>query len=428
MALTAFLLNPPSLPGTTANREGAVGMGALSEREGGFCYPPHLLATAGAVLRQEGWQVSGLDAVALGLSMEETLARLPKADLLVMLCSYATLAAERAFLNRLRERKPLQQVLVVGPALSYPQVAHALNDLADLLLAGEPELALPAAARRLLAGDLRPGQVVNPYALAQTAYHPDGRLVDLDALPVPAWDIFLSAGHRYPFLTILSSRGCPAGCRFCPYVAAQGRELRYQSPERTAYEMAELVRCFHPPHVIFRDPVFAFDRNRVLALCAALRHRRLGITWECESRPEHFDARLLRAMQASGCTTVKVGLETTDPELLVAIGRVPDVQAAQRYVQQTTEVIQSCRRLRLLCRVYVMVGLPGQTLESVQRTAHDLWDMRPARLHVKPFRWYPGLGLPQAGAEDVDRQVALLTRAHRQSFSRWRRLARKLIG
>ncbi len=422
---SVFLLNPPDLPGTTANREGSAGMGALHEGTGGFVYPPHLLATAAAVLRQARWRVAALDAQAAGLDIEQTLARLPAADALVLPVSYATAASDRAFLNRLREVKPLLKVLAIGPALRYPQVAHALNDLADLLLAGEPELALPAALRHLLVGDVRPGMAVNPYTLAYEHYLPDGHLANLDALPMPAWDVFRKAGHNYPFLSIISSRGCPAGCRFCPYVTAQGSEFRAQAPARTVDELAYLQERFRPPHVMFRDPVFGHERSRVLAICAEIRRRQLTLSWECESRPEHFDGRLLRAMHAAGCTTIKIGLETTDPELLVAIGRVPDEAAAAAYVHHVEELIEQCRQIGIVCRVFVMAGLPGQTLAAAQRTRTDLERMRPPRLHVKRYHWYPGIGLPHIEAMDVTQQETTLRRAD-QGGSRWRRLATRL--
>lgn len=436
MAFSACMLNPPSLPGTTANREGSAGMGAQEDRRGGFLYPPQLLASAAAALQQAGWNAIGVDAAALELSDDETIHRLPRADVLVMPVSYATLAADRAFLNRLREHKPLISVVAIGPALLYPQVDHVFSDLADLLLSGEPELALPAALRRLQVGagaaqqtpPWHPGQVVNPYTLAQDFYRPDGLLDDLDAAPVPAWEVFLHDGNTYPFLTVLSSRGCPAGCGFCPYTAAQGQEYRAQSPARTADEMEHLANRFQPGHVVFRDPVFAHDRNRVLAICTDLRRRRLELTWECESRPEHFDARLLRAMQAAGCTTIKVGLESADPDLLVAIGRVANRATAHRYLTQVSEVVDLCRQLKLRCRVYVMAGLPGQTQQSATRTARYLHQVSSARRHVKAFHWYPGIALPYASAPDLDEQLVLLQEATQYHPRRWRRLVSRVTG
>ena len=426
MTHSVFLLNPPSLPGSIANREGSAGMGVLGDAANPFVYPPHLLATAAAVLRAARWRVAGLDAVAQGLDADATLQHLPKSDVLVLPVSYGTQAADRAFLNRLRERQPLARVLAIGPALSYAQVDHVFSDLADALLMGEPELALPAAAARLLAGDLAPGRAVNPYTLAADHYSPEGLLLDLDAVPMPAWEHFHSQQHPYRFLSILSSRGCPAGCGFCPYVAAQGATLRSQSPARTVDELIHVAQHYQVGHIIFRDPVFALERNRVLAICSELRRRQNTATWECESRPEHFDGRLLRAMHDAGCTTVKLGLESADPDVLVAAGRVPDEAAAAAYLASVAAVVQDCQQLGIVCRVFVMVGLPYQTQESVERTAQFLRTLRPIRLHAKAFHWYPGIALPPVAENDNAEQIELLHDAVRQRPSFWRHAARRL--
>ncbi|MEA3336106.1 MAG: radical SAM protein [Chloroflexota bacterium] len=401
-------------------------MGTTSDEPNGFVYPPQLLATAAAVLRDAGWQIAGLDAVVRDLDPDTVIEQLPASELLVVTASFATLAADRAFLNRLRERKPLSKVLAIGPALSFPQVSHALSDLVDILLAGEPELAVPTAARRLLDGDIRPGEVVNPYELVPGSYHPDGRLLALDALPIPAWEIFLTGRDDFSFLTLHSSRGCAAGCRFCPYVVAQGRDHRFQSPSRTADELLHLDGAFQAGHVMFRDPVFALDRSRVLALCSELHHRTMKLTWECESRPEHFDGRLLRTMKAAGCTTIKIGLESADPELLVALGRVGDRDEAVTYLDRVAEVVQLSRDAGILCRIFVMAGLPGETTQSTERTAGFIRNLEPARLHVKTFVWYPGISLAQTAGRSVDDRVELLEAAGNYRSPAWQRVADRL--
>lgn len=399
-------------------------MGAWDAGPGSFAYPPHLLATCAASLRAAGWRVQGLDAAVRGLDADATLDALPRSDVLVLPVSYGTQAADRAFLNRLRERKPLAKVLAIGPSLTYAQVDHVFSDLVDALLMGEPELALPAAAKRLYAGELTPGRAVNPYALAHDAYTPDGLLAELDAAPVPAWELYHTAQHPYRFLSVLSSRGCPAGCRYCPYVAAQGEVFRSQSPTRTANEIMAVAERFRPFRIILRDPVFAHDRERVQAICAALRSRGNTATWECESRPEHFDPPLLHDMHAAGCTVIKLGLESADPELLAALGRVADEDAARAYLAQVEAVVRECQQLGMVCRIFVMVGLPHQSQAALQRTAGFLRSLRPIRLHVKPFHWYPGIDLPPVAEDDLQGQIRLLTEAVRPPLTVWQRARR----
>ena len=95
---------------------------------------------------------------------------------------------------------------------------------------------------------------------------------------------------------------------------------------------------------MFRDPVFAHERNRVLALCSELRHLRYAVPWECESRPEHFDNRLLRALRSAGCDTIKIGVESADPEVLISIGRVRDERSANAYLSRSPRWLPSASR------------------------------------------------------------------------------------
>ena len=166
-------------------------MGVSDDRPGGFVYPPHPLASVAAVLRAENWRIKGLDAVALGLDTETVLDRLPDADVLVVPVSYGTLAADLAFLNLLASASRCSRC---WPSV-LPSATHRstmASTTGDLLITGKSDLAVPAAAKRLLTGAFTPGEAVSPYALAQSAYTPDGRLADLDRAPCPP-GIFITA-------------------------------------------------------------------------------------------------------------------------------------------------------------------------------------------------------------------------------------------
>ena len=204
------------------------------------------------------------------------------------------------------------------------------------------------------------------------------------------------------------------------------RRLRFQSPARTTEEFAYLVERFQPSRIMCRDPVFAHERNRVLAICSELRRLRNVVPWECESRPEHFDNRLLRAVRDAGCDTIKIGVESADPDVLIGIGRVQDERSATAYLEQVAAVITECRQVGLICRVFVMVGLPYQTHESLGRTASFLRQNRPQRLHVKAFQWYPGIALSQSSAPNPAEQAAFIRTTIEGRSTLWRRVARRL--
>jgi len=131
-------------------------------------------------------------------------------------------------------------------------------------------------------------------------------------------------------------------------------------------------------------------------------------------------------MRDAGCTTVKLGLESADPDVLMAVGRVSAERAAEQYLARVAAVVQDCQQVGIVCRVFVLVGLPFQTRASVERTAQFLRTLRPIRLHAKAFHWYPGIALPPVAENDDAEQIELLHDAVRERPSFWRRAARRL--
>jgi anaerobic magnesium-protoporphyrin IX monomethyl ester cyclase len=391
------LINPPSPAGATINREGAAGFGNRYASAGAFLYPPQTLATCAAVLRQAGHAPALLDATAEQWSVETTLERVaagnPQAA--VALLSWAGWPEDIAFCRALRAAQPALPLIVIGSVLRQPEYVAQAAAISDLALIGEPERALPAAIEAARRQD-GPGRSAPAQSLAPADYDADGYLTDLESLPLPAWD--LAPVGRYRMLTLLSSRGCPQRCTYCPYVIGWGPRFRAASPARVVAELAWLAETFRPARLMFRDPVFAHDRARVVGMCEAIAARRLRLSWECESRPEHFDPELLRLMRDAGCATVKIGLESGAPQRLVQVGRVPDIEAARAYLQRTAEVVAACRRIGLRAHIFVMVGWPGADAAEEQTTEDFVRRLRPEHLTVKAVEAYPGTAWTRAGA------------------------------
>jgi len=399
------LVSPPSAPGTLANREGAAGMGVVYPSPEAFCYPPHTLATVAATLREAGHTVRAFDAVVEPLRPDFT-----DADAIAVFVSYASLDTDVAFLMGLR-RQTTARLIAFGPAMRFVGEQVLSRAAVDAVLIGEAEGFFVAALQHLAAqaGAHQP-QALTPQGLQSPCCDAEGLVRDLDALPFPAWELL--PYERYKLLSVFTSRGCPDPCAYCPYAAAQGHHLRARSVENVLAELAWLSKRFRPERLVFRDPVFAFDRARVVAICEGILHRGLHLHWECESRPEHLDAELLRLMQQAGCQWVKIGLETTDGQLLHKLRRVGSPEEATAYLQHVAEVVQACTDIDLRCRVFVMAGLPGQDVRMARQTREFLEPLKPTALNVKAFEEYPGIAArvlsPEAMACDVEAQMALL--------------------
>jgi len=384
------LVNPPGLPGTTANREGAAGLGQVEPVAAGFTYPPQTLAAVAAGLRQVGWPVAALDAVGEGLDLAATLGRLQAsgADAVGVQVSWATAPADVAFLRAWRAAAPDIPVVLFGPAVRYLG-AELLPELGSgAALAGEPEGAFPVACQAALGSPGR-AQLLTPAGLGAANYDEQGFLVDLDALPSPAWDLL--PRERYRFLTLMGSRGCGDQCAYCPYVAAQGMRFRGRSPEGIVNELAWLGERFRPPRIVFRDPVFAWDPARVYAICEGILRRGLRASWECESRPEHFDPEMLALMKRAGCEGIKIGVETIAEPLLHRVRRLDQEQEAEDYRAHVAELVRASKELGLRCRLFVMLGLPGESEADLQATADWAESLAPSALNIKPLEKYPGI-------------------------------------
>ena len=256
-------------------------MGALSPEEKVYAYPPHTVAqcaasACAALARDAGWSIGVLDgAGAATVAFAASVAAAP-ADALAVFVAAGTADADLTFLRILRRfrlaaasRPPL---LLFGPSAGLVAGPWLDEGVADALLAGEPEAAIAPALAALQDGGRG---ILRAQDLRPEAYAPSGLLSDLDALPFPAWD--LVPWQPYNMVSLLSSRGCPANCRYCAYVLTQGKSHRSQSVARTVAEWTWLAEQIQPPYLVVRDPVFALDRGRAAAVCEGVAARGLKL-------------------------------------------------------------------------------------------------------------------------------------------------------
>lgn len=422
--MRVLLLNPPFPADGMANREGTAGFGAVAAA---FAYPPQTLATIVAVCRRQGLtDVAVLDAVGERRTTTVTLNAVAAMDVdsIAIQCSRATLAADSAFITALRQRRPHTPIVAFGAGIRFDgQTLLAAG--ATHVLVGDPELALPA----LLRAAPSPTGLVHARDLLPDQHNQAGWLRDPAVLPQPAWEAV--PWQQYGFLTLTTARGCDDGCTFCAYVAVQGRSYRPRPVPDVVAEMVWLQDTFRPRRLLVRDLVFAADRTRAMAIARALAAARFHTPWECESRPEHFDEVLLRQMARAGCTTIKIGLETTDPDLLTRLGRIATPAEAASYLAYTRRIVAAARRYGIQTRVFVMVGLPGQTPAHARATAAYLRELAPTFVHVRPYVAYPQVPLgPALSAQEsaelwrilqavADERQAAAPRAGTVPWRRW---------
>ncbi len=386
MIRSVLFVNPPSSPGTTANREATGGLGLVMPTPDAFFYPPQTIAYGVGALRAAGYAVGAVDAVGLGLTLPATLAlvRGHTPDLFVVHVTPKTWDADFRFLYALRQELPQVPRVLIGTGTRFLP-SEEWRSVADAVLIGDAEWGLVPALAAWQSGGEAPGLWRREMALPPAAV----RIPSAPVLPRPAWDALPT--DKYRFLTLWGSRGCDASCRWCPYVVGWGRPRRARGAEAVAEELWWLWDVFHKDRHMFRDPVFAADAEWVFAFVQALQRRQGPLPrWEVEDRPEHLTEDVLRAMGSAGCTRVKLGLEVVSPPLLARWQRVADEEEGRKYVEAAGRAIRLCRTLGVVCHVFVLIGV-GEDEEELAETERFLREFRPHFVSVKRFVPYPGV-------------------------------------
>lgn len=187
----------------------------------------------------------------------------------------------------------------------------------------------------------------------------------LDDLPLPRHDLLPLQKYKAPLVGgpysfLVSSRGCPAGCRFCIKHVSYGRTVRFRSPENILQEIELLLQLgVHDVHM-YAD-LFTISREQVMGLCQLIQERQLKVRWTCNSRVDFVDEEMLRAMRQAGCWMISWGIESGNEEILKRIRKgitLEQVEHALRWSHQA-----GIRNWG-----YFIIGLPGETEETIQQT------------------------------------------------------------
>jgi radical SAM superfamily enzyme YgiQ (UPF0313 family) len=218
---------------------------------------------------------------------------------------------------------------------------------------------------------------------------------DLDALPFPFWDPLTAARRqlRVPFagrpvggaLPVLASRSCPEFCTYCPHRIQAG--YRSRSVRSILDELAFLNETRGPLHIVFRDPLFSQDRDRILELCDGILQRALPHTFECETRLDRLDEELLTVMQRAGLRAMSFGVESVSPVTLKKVGRRPIPEAHQR------QVLQRCEQLGVVTAAFYVLGFAEDTWESIRATIDYAVALGSTVAQFKILTPYPGTPL-----------------------------------
>jgi radical SAM superfamily enzyme YgiQ (UPF0313 family) len=263
----------------------------------------------------------------------------------------------------------------------------------DFLAAGEGELTMaelaagvePAAIKGLI---WRKGEEV-------VANEPRPKIPDLDNLPFPAYEKLQGFPGDYhlplfsyintPGATMITSRGCMYQCSYCDRSVFK-KGFRYNSAAYIYEHMKYLREKFGVRHINIYDDLFTANRQRIVELCDNLTRFPLGINFNCAVRVGYTDDDLLKMLKDAGCLMVSLGIESADPQML----------ARHKAGVSLDDVRDTVRRIKaqgLRAKGLFMMGLPGETEESIYRTSDFIILLGLDDMNMAKFTPFPGAPL-----------------------------------
>jgi radical SAM superfamily enzyme YgiQ (UPF0313 family) len=215
--------------------------------------------------------------------------------------------------------------------------------------------------------------------------------LDLDSLPLPARhlvrnELYTRPDTGQPQTTLVTNRGCPHTCVYCLAGPVSGSTNRYRSVEGVIDEMRVCVERHGIRNFLLRSDLFTQNRAWVMRLCEAILDSRLPVRWACNSRTDTVDAAMLRSMQQAGCWIVAFGVESGDQAALDRLEKRARVADAVR-------AVAACREAGVRSSVYLLIGLPWDTRETIAAQSRFARELDPDILEVFYPYPFPGTAL-----------------------------------
>lgn len=397
--LKVALINPPYFPRYSRSQRspGVIRSGTM--------YYPYWLAHAAAVLDAGGYDVFLYDCPAAGLDRAELIRRLEayQPDLCIVDSSTASGENDCSVATEIKQRWPATRLCMVGthvtalwretltafPAIDFVAIGEYDYIVRDLAEALREAAAAPVPGARLAAI----GGLGFRDSAGQPARGPVRPPIEnVDELPwiAPIYKRFLDPRHyyfslaSYPMVMLIGGRGCLAKCTYCVYPQVMhGHQYRTRSPASIVGEMKWVQD--HMPEVreiVFEDDTFTGDRTFAKTVARLVREQGVHLKWFANVRT-NVDRETLAHMVEAGFRCCATGFESGDGLLLKNMWKGQTVEQAKRFVDDA-------RQLGVLVHGCFMVGFPGETRETMQKTLALALYLQPDSAQFYPVMPFPG--------------------------------------
>lgn len=329
-----------------------------STSKASYYWPPVDLLMQSGIL-SEGNEVTVIDAIIEKMDEESCLNRikLHSPDFILFVTGVVSWVKDLSFMKRVKEETGAGMAASGGMLLSEYREIMERYEFLDIILMDFSSDCLSV----FLKGE-EPSYDVCMRKDNEIVLKPYRKLKEF-SIPVPRHELFPLKKYRLPhnrlspFSSVMTNYGCPFNCSFC---IAQKVDFKYRPVENVMEELKFLV-SIGVREVFIKDFTFGIPRAAAEELCRRIKEELPGLSWICESRVNVMDEGILAAMKEAGCHTIQFGVESASQELL-------DSSDKGITVEQIRSVFQACRRLGIRTLAHFILGLPGETEDSLMDT------------------------------------------------------------
>ena len=385
--MKTLFLQAPSFDGF----DGGAGSRYQARREiKSFWYPTWLAQPAALV---PGCRV--LDAPADELSVEQCRAIARGYELVIMHTSTPSFPSDARFAEILKQDNANIKIGLIGAkTMVDPEGSLRASAALDFVCREEFDYTCKEVAEGLALKDIK----------GLSYREPDGRIVhnlpraileNMDELPfvAPIYQRDLKLENyfigylKHPYVSFYTGRGCRSKCTFCLWPqTVGGHRYRVRSAEHVLAEVAWIKQ--HMPQVkeiMFDDDTFTDSSNLARVEAIALGMGALGMTWSCNAKA-NVPYATLKVMKDNGLRLLLVGYESGDDQILHNIKKGLRTDIARRFTAD-------CRKLGILIHGTFILGLPGETRQTIEKTISFAQQINPHTIQVSLAAPYPGTTL-----------------------------------
>lgn len=268
--------------------------------------------------------------------------------------------------DKIKAHNPSAKVIIGGPYATL-NPGRCMDDNFDCVVRGDGEL----VAEDAFAGSA---------TLIEADEHPldDYPTIDRSILDIRSYKYFLDGE---PATTLMTSQGCPFKCAFC---CKNYTTVRFKSIERVKEEIDDLHYNFKFNALAFPEDLFIMRRKRTESICLHLKS--LRIKWRCLVRADmvvKYGPEFTSLMADCGCVDVGMGIESGSDRILKIVNKAEDSSTILK-------AIELLKGARIRVKGFFIVGLPGETGETITETRRFLDRAKLDDIDIKIYQPYLG--------------------------------------